>query len=386
MYMSLRRAIVAAYAAGVVGWAGPLFAAQYTFTNIFDTSRRDPHQGDFPTFNFPVINSGGTVAFYGTLEGGRPGIFAGNGGPLVTIADSRNGLESFSPPAISGSGTVAFAASKSDGESAIFTGSGGPLTTVVDNSGPFAAFGSLSFNSNGTIVFLGAQDTGPLGVFTAAGGSITPVVDVAGEFRAFGAPRLNNNGWVAVRVIEDDFDSGIALIRPGGLEKLVTNGASVTGFAGEPDLNNHGTVAYRAGLVGGGAGVFTIAPGGEPVMVADTSGPYLNFREDLAISDDGTVAFLAGLDVGGFGIFTGDDPAADRIIATGDPLFGSTVAQLVFVSNGMNDNGDLAFRYGLANGTQGIAVAKLVPEPGSVMLLVFGGVAMLVRRRGPAPR
>jgi len=38
----------------------------------------------------------------------------------------------------------------------------------------------------------------------------------------------------------------------------------------------------------------------------------------------------------------------------------------------MNDNGDLAFMYELANGTIGIAVARIVPEPSSAMLLAVG--------------
>ena len=60
-----------------------------------------------------------------------------------------------------------------------------------------------------------------------------------------------------------------------------------------------------------------------------------------AINDVGTVAFIAGLDAGGSGIFTGPDPVGASAI---DP-------------EALNNNGDIAFRYGLANGVQGVAVA-----------------------------
>ncbi len=43
------------------------------------------------------------------------------------------------------------------------------------------------------------------------------------------------------------------------------------------------------------------------------------------------VVFLADLDDGGKGIFTGPDPISDKVIAIGDPLFGSTVTQLAIL-------------------------------------------------------
>jgi hypothetical protein len=54
--------------------------------------------------------------------------------------------------------------------------------------------------------------------------------------------------------------------------------------------------------------------------------------------------------------------------------------ELVF-SRGLNDHGDIAFRYTLANGVTGIAVAQAVPEPTSLSLLAIGGLAMPRCRR-----
>src|SRR5690606_5770067 len=88
--------------------------------------------------------------------------------------------------------------------------------------------------------------------------------------------------------------------------------------------------------------------------------PYAIFTlGGAAINDVGTVAFIAGLDAGGSGIFTGPDPVGDKVIQTGDPLFGSTLSFLTSAIDpeALNNNGDIAFRYGLANGVQGVAVA-----------------------------
>ncbi len=86
------------------------------------------------------------------------------------------------------------------------------------------------------------------------------------------------------------------------------------------------------------------------------------------------------------------DPVADKVIQIGDQLFGSTV-QVVGHSSlsqdgsfDMNDNGDVAFRYELADGTFGIAVARLIPEPSSLTLILTGLVAALHRECPPCRR
>ena len=51
-----------------------------------------------------------------------------------------------------------------------------------------------------------------------------------------------------------------------------------------------------------------------------------------------------------------------------------------FGTSGLNDAGQLAFRYSLADGTNGVAVAS-VPEPGSALLVTLGLAGLLSRRR-----
>jgi hypothetical protein len=60
------------------------------------------------------------------------------------------------------------------------------------------------------------------------------------------------------------------------------------------------------------------------------------------------------------------------VIAFGDPLFGATVRSLGFAYRSLSDRGDVAFNYELSTGELGVAVARLVPEPSSAILLAVG--------------
>jgi len=98
----------------------------------------------------------------------------------------------------------------------------------------------------------------------------------------------------------------------------------------------------------------------------------------------------------GFGTFTGPDPLLDEVISIGDSLFGSIVMRLqvgpddffrglALSPESLNDSGQLAFLYALADGRIGIARADpltSVPEPVSLALLGVGLAAIAcVRRR-----
>jgi hypothetical protein len=73
----------------------------------------------------------------------------------------------------------------------------------------------------------------------------------------------------------------------------------------------------------------------------------------VSINNGGAVVFGATLTTGGRGFFAGPDPVADKVIAIGDALSGSTVVG--FPTNAMNpralNNGDqFLFRATLADG------------------------------------
>lgn len=64
----------------------------------------------------------------------------------------------------------------------------------------------------------------------------------------------------------------------------------------------------------------------------------------------------------------------DKVITTGDALFGSTVTDVFFSRDGLNNGGQVAFSAVLENGNEVVAVA--VPEPGSGISLL-GAVTIL---------
>jgi hypothetical protein len=131
-----------------------------------------------------------------------------------------------------------------------------------------------------------------------------------------------------------------------------------------------------------GAFATVILTGPDPVAdrFVDTKGPYANFFEVL-LNERGTIVFTASIDGARTGIFTGPDLVSDKVIAIGDPLFGSTLGGFSLVEGGLNDGDQLTFVYFLNNGEQGIAVTT-VPEPG---VLLAGGLlitCIALRRRG----
>nr|WP_242022142.1 PEP-CTERM sorting domain-containing protein [Trichocoleus sp. FACHB-90] len=215
---------------------------------------------------------------------------------------------------------------------------------------------------------------------------------------------INDQGTVAFSAdvyqsdsFYDDLSSGIFTgngTRDNGeiITNTIANSNGAFNRFSDPSINNSGTVAFSAVLDAGLSGVFT-GNGTTTTTIADSSGAFNSFFRTPSINDFGTVAFLAGLDAGGSGIFTGNNPLKDKVIVTGDTLFGSTVQELSFYREGLNNSGQVAFFASLANGTGGIFRAdpivveppKDVPEPASVLGLLavgtFGATSVMKRKQ-----
>lgn len=315
----------------------------YQFTLIADTQ-----SGAFTALGpFPSINNAGTVAFTADVSWGGTGIFTGSGGPLTTIAPGISPPSLFVGTSINNAGTVAFTATPSSGVRGVYSGNGGNLTTIYQG---LASGTGAAINNNNTVAFNTSDDGINPNIFISKDGSVTPV-GIGGD------PFINDNGTVVflrARQVGNPFV--IYTYKDGQLTPIVDVSSQFLGFSVFPVINNRGTVAFEGTLNTGVRGIFTSFNGTINTIV-DSSGPYSSFNFH-SINNRDDIAFSAVLDTGVRGIFIGPNPVTDKVIEVGDPLFGSTVADLSFYREGLNDRGQLVFLATLANGKQVIAVAS----------------------------
>jgi hypothetical protein len=371
--------------------AGEAKAVSFTFTKIAQSSSSFGDVGGGP------INDSGTVAF---VRGG--GLFTSNGNSLTTIVSPDPSVFSgFNGLAINNSGTVAFGAFPLfPSRDSIFIGNGSYLTRIAEVGSFFYAFGfPPSINDSGTVAFGAYYDNGftDTAIFTSSNGAITTIADTSGPFRFFDQPypQINNSGTVAIQATLDDENQGIFLSKDGSFTTVADTSGFLAGGFTNLGINNNDTVIFEAGLDNGFEGLFT-SDRGLITTIADTSGPFSRFLNNPAINDNGEIVFSAYLDglpqnVNSHGIFLGPDPVADKVIAVGDSLFGSTVTNLFLSSDGLNNSGQIAFLADLTDSNSNTTrfvlradpVTQSVPEPSSTLgVLAFGAFSIVSRRLG----
>ena len=213
---------------------------------------------------------------------------------------------------------------------------------------------------------------------------------------------MNNVGQVAAQVTFNSGETGIALVDDNGLlvvdtvtadrftfigasindsgivvykaQESVPNseGGSVSVFAGdgispaqiglplpagcgntsaEPDINNNGLIAGQQPncLVVGSGGVIT------DDIVPEATNPFAESIGRLSLNDRDQIVFATSTINNGAGLFFGDDPVNDKLIESGDTLFGEIVANPTGIpfccgdvvrfggDGGFNDHGQVVF-------------------------------------------
>ena len=178
--------------------------ATATLLRVADSSIQPPDQpagATFSTiFNFPSMNSTGTVAFKAqyTLGLGNEGLYLGDGvGPLQTIVDKSGGFpvpgqpaagySAFEPPVINASGVVVFGAALIGGTAngGLYIKTGGVIVKIVDFSDPVpdqpaASFNALDhfvINSLGHVIFRGRFTGNNFGLYFYDGNTVARVID-----------------------------------------------------------------------------------------------------------------------------------------------------------------------------------------------------------------
>ncbi|MEM8945454.1 MAG: choice-of-anchor tandem repeat NxxGxxAF-containing protein [Planctomycetota bacterium] len=387
----------------------------------------------------PAINSTGQIAFHGFLSDTSglsqtdgfvndfSGVFLSNGSePPLQIAraggnspDGNGRFESFFPDnpraalALNDAGEVAFYAALDDTVHSTFGGA------IYDDTG----------------IFLG-DGLGNL-VQIARGGD--PVPDGNGNFaglglsssRTNGDMALNSEGQVAFVALQigtrggSRDNSGIFLGDGVNLMQIARQGEPVPDGSGVfasftqitksfVTLNDQGQVAFYSDILNSsgnssiGSGVFRGDGLTSPIQIVRSgeqapggNGSFTNFGPLVALNNQGQIAFQAELlgTSGGssddLGIFLHDEVMGlIQIVREGDDLLGSSITFLQFLANesigsrgstkehiGLNDRGQLVYRFGLADGRGGIAVATIVPEPGTAALSTLVLLAMTCRRQ-----
>jgi hypothetical protein len=371
------------------GSGGPL-------TEIARAGQTAPGGGTFAYLPIdPRINDGGQVAFavsFNPLTGETGGVYRGSGGAITEIArlgrpaPSGGNYSAFHwALPINNLGEVAFAASTTGGSTGgIFRGLGATTVKIArqgdpapDGAGVFAHLGGRTpaLNNLGQVAFLGNVDPplGPRyeGVFRGSGGTVTEIVR-AGETTSGGerfvsfahGPVINDRGETAFAAFLED--------------------------AANPSENR--MAIYRA------EESTLIEAMREGALAPDGNGRFLDFGNP-ELSGRGHLGVMAKLSETSGGLlddeglyFFADAAGLVQVARKGQPMLGSTIASLSFTgglnhvestgddATGINDRGELAFAFQLADGRRGVAVWQ-VPEPATGAMLAAGLALVGVHRR-----
>lgn len=347
----------------------PAWATSYQFESKYVTVFGPPSttiRYDF--FGYaPAINNVGQVAFFAQRSGMQlptvQGLWRGDGGPLTYLTD---GFEPYLF-AMNNLGEVAY--SRGGEIFKTLDGTPTPIATGSDfhdiNHTPVGP-SPVQINDAGMVVFNAIPNVGPQQqtAYVSNGG---PAIAIAPSEVA---QAINNLGVVALSNALFTEIIGIPPVGPTTVLATLPPHFAAIGF---PEMNDSGDLI--AAVYDGGFAIYKFEQGVAQFLTR--SGGYT-----YDINNAGDIAFAAGL--GGVGgIYTGTNPLTDFVIRVGDPLFGSTLTGYSFGSDGLNDLGQVAFYYELANGRKGIAMATPVPEPGTVGLagLALAALAVVARRR-----
>jgi hypothetical protein len=299
------------------------------------------------------VNDAGDVAFQAVLQGGGTGVFTGNGGPVAEAAGSALLVEATSHPDINGGGATSFYGDLAGGTQGVFLHRDGRLQPLADTGGRFVFIGPLgpTMNDAGVVAFRAELIKGVSGIFVADGGAIEMVADTEGPWSQFhGLPVINKSGAVVFRADRKDGLQGIYAGDAGSIRTVVETGDLFQALGHFPSVNDHGTVAFTATLRCAGGGIFSVDEG-RITQICDTDGTFEAYRGALIIGD-GAVIRIATPRGGSLGLFSGSDPMADRILAVGDALFGSAVAELASNPVSVSGTGYLAIRARLEDDRQ----------------------------------
>lgn len=375
---------------------GPAHAQGYSFARVADSA-----QDGFDPFSFEcsAINNSGDIAFRTARPARRggpviQGIYRANANKkklttIVEVGGPGSGLDFLGQnPSINDLGEVAFAVSHISERDFVETqsvmlGAGMKPITIASTDGDFQRFGFEPTVNNSSVVAFRAQldafdefsfDQGLFSRQGKRGELTTYYLSSSSQFSEFGAlsrPAINNLGAIAFEAsVDGESNSGVFVAEGTNFKTIAAPDANI--IVDRPNLNDAGTVAFHRFFNDQPGEELVTGDGGPLTVVADTSGRFQSFGfyfgfTPPALNNNGQVAYLAALDAGGSAIFLGAEPGAERVIGTGDTLDGSTITNLRFCDDGLNDAGQLAFQatFNDPSAPEGIRVAIYRATPAS---------------------
>ena len=362
----------------------PAMAGSFSFTKIAD------NQSEFTYITSgAAINDSGTVAFVATLKDSSQAVYTSDGVSNTEIIN-RNQIQALlgetipsvtyslgSSLNINNNGTVAIIETRYTGSrqitSQLLVAKGGSLTTLASGSTDgfsdsaildFAlnqqdevAYLSLSRSRVGPTTFglVKTRANQPNVGIVSAGTYYVPSYAQVDALNSINFFDINNLGEVIFAATTQQSPKTTAIFSGNGGERtrIVETDASALNVNDKGNILLFNRDAIR---------LFDRSTSTLRTIVDTSSGVFQSFGNS-AINNNDNVAFTATLNGGERGIFTGADPVADKVIATGDSMFGSTVTDLNFLGrNGLNNNGQIAFSVRLANGERAIYRAEPVAE------------------------
>lgn len=378
----VRRWIVLALVAATAATAGPI-----TFVKVVDSE-----DGVFEHFAAPGYNDNGVLGFWAAQYGtGTHGIFTTTlGGPVNTVSLNTGPANDFGIGwvAINNQDKVAFWSLNDDASVSISYGDQNGVTTVWDTSMSYPGQGQSYYlspwvdtNDNGTVSFWTQFNTGLQGNYLWNAGTTNEILAWQDGYHGFwGATSINNSEAFTTWA---QYGSSQAIVRvSGGVDTWLAQAdpwipTPLQNLGRFPVINNLGEVAWWGDLGGGNVGIYKTSLSGVTSQILALSyapAPVYGFN------DLGTVAYIDGI-TGALAYNNGS--LAEVILSPGDLVEGKVVTSISITSNSLNNNNEVAVYLTFQDLSRGLYVAGLpvVPEPGTLALLLCGATTLWWRRR-----